>query len=261
LDVEQRILLEHTSPAFDQTRIRNAQQMLACEGVLATIFYQVNTNEKLSGSYLPASFYTQFLIKPIPEGVSPDQLFSPVENMMLKHFAVWNAMNNRDITGSPLMVWLQEWCRLFPEDRQELVRLFIQLTHGATVSRELSELAAKINYVGQTGDYQSFRALLPKYQELVKQLTDRCIADPSQLEANIGPELWVTSRTVKIRRALWMPEPKNFLSVNLNSASLPELAVFMEAGQASRFMEMRRAKGFFTDFEQIRQSGFTLLEN
>jgi hypothetical protein len=258
---EQQILLDHTSPAFDHTRIKNAQQMLSCEGVLATIFYQVNTDPKLAGNYLKPEFYAPFLLKPIPEGITPQQIFSPTENLMIKHFWVWKQMNDREITGSPLMIWLDEWCKQFPDDRDEILQLFIRLTQGVTVTNDLARLTEKINYLGQIGEYQEFKSLLPTYQDQVKKLVEICKADPGKLTSNIGPELWVRSTEVKIRRALWMPEPKNALAVNLNTASLPEIEVMIGHDKAAEFIRMRRQAGYFTSLKQIKELGFQVSGN
>ncbi|TSA35825.1 MAG: hypothetical protein D4R64_08925 [Porphyromonadaceae bacterium] len=261
LEPEQRILLDHTSPAFDHTRIKNAQQMLSCEGVLATLFYQINIDQKLALNYLNTDFYTPFLVKPIPAGISPEQIFSPIENMMIKNFQVWNQMKNLTITGSPLIPWIEEWCRQFPDDRDEILKQFIQLTKGVTVSPELARLTEKINYLGQIGEYQEFKSSLPQYQDLVKKLVESCKSDIESLGANIGPELWVRSKSVKIRRALWMPEPKTPLAVNLNTASLPEIEAFMDKSKAWEFIQKRREIGYFTSLEQVKQLGFTINRN
>lgn len=256
LEPEQRILLDHTSPAFDHTRIKNAQQMLSCEGVLATLFYQINTDQKLAQNYLKSDFYTPFLVKPIPAGTNPAQIFSPIENMMIKNFRVWYQMKNRDIPGSPFIAWVEEWCRQFPDDRDEMLKLFIQITKGVTLSPELARLTEKINYLGQIGEYQEFKNLLPQYQDLIKKLVDHCKSDIKNLEANIGPELWVRSKSIKIRRALWMPEPKTPLAVNLNTASLPEIEAFMSKDKAREFIQKRRETGYFNSPEQVKQLGF-----
>lgn len=151
---------------------------------------------------------------------------------------------------------MDEWCRLFPDDKIEILKQFIQITKGITVSPELARLCEKINYLGQTGEYQEFKGLLPQYQDQVNKLVEKCIAEPGNLTANIGPELWVRSKSVKIRRALWMPEPKNFLAVNLNTASLPEIEAFLGNSKAAEFIGKRAKLGFFDSFRQISQLGF-----
>ncbi|MDD4644991.1 MAG: hypothetical protein PHY99_03285 [Bacteroidales bacterium] len=260
LDTEQRILLEHTSPAFDHTRIKNAQQMLSCEGVLATIFYQVNSDQKLAGNYLNSEFYTPFLVAPIPAGTTPQQIFSPVENMMLKNFWIWSKMNDMDITGSPLMVWIESWCNEFPDDRDQILKIFIRITDGVTVSPELAQIVAMMNYSGQVGEMQEFQSQAGKYRESILKMIGECKSDLSKLTKNIGPELWVTSKTVKIRQSLWRSEPKNPLSVNLNTASLPEMQAFMDPGKAIEFIRMRKESGYFISMEQVKQFGFLLVK-
>jgi hypothetical protein len=160
--------------------------------------------------------------------------------------------------GSPLMVWLETWCRVFPGDRDEILKQFIQITKGVTISPELARLSERINFLGQIGEYQKYKALLPAYQEMVKKLVGDCKSDPGKLTANVGPELWVRSGSVKIRRALWMPEPKNPLAVNLNTASLPEVECLMDTVNARAFILKRSELGYFTSMDQIRQSGFKI---
>jgi hypothetical protein len=256
LNQEQKILLEHTSPAFDHTRIKNAQEMLSCEGILATLFYQINSDKTLAENYMSSEFYAPFLLKPMPSGVKPEAVFTPLENMMLKNFWVWKKMTGSGFSGNPFMAWLDEWCRQFPSDREVILKLFVQITKGVTITPDLARLSEKINYVGQIGDYQAFMKLIPPYQELLAKLIQQVVADPSYLTANIGPELWVTTRKVKIRRGLWVPEPKMPLSVNLNSAGLSEIEVFAGKDQAPAFLMKRKELGYFASLEQIRQLGF-----
>ena len=62
LSLEDLILLEHTSPTFDRTRLRNAQQMLSCEGAIATLFYRISSNAVLQDNFLPREFYKRLLL-------------------------------------------------------------------------------------------------------------------------------------------------------------------------------------------------------
>jgi hypothetical protein len=181
--------------------------------------------------------------------------------MMIKNFRVWNGMKTADIAGSPLITWLQMWCLEFPDDRDEILKQFIQITRGVTISPELVRLTEKINYLGQIGEYYEFKSLQPQFQDLINRTVETCISDLTHLADNIGPELWIQSKSVKIRRALWMPEPKNPLAVNLNTASLPEIAVFMDEDTAHDFIQKRREKEFFNSFEEIKQLGISIDRN
>ncbi len=253
---EERILAEHTSVAFDRTRIKNAQEMLSCEGVLATLFYKINTDRKLSESYQPANFYTPFLVKPIPADRAPSEILSPVENVMLKNMWVWKNLSDKGIEGNPFIAFLNEWCIQFPADKEEILHVFILVTQGVTVGNSLAAMMERIDYIGQIGNYKYFKSLQLQHAQLVEDYTARVAAEPGQLTANIGPELWIKSDKVKIRRALWMPEPKNSLAVNLNTASLYELEPLMGKEKARQFIQKRRELGFFSSVGQLNNLGF-----
>ncbi len=75
MGLEELILLEHTSPHFDGTRLKNAQQMLSCEGVLATLFYRINNNKKLQNGYKDKGFYERFLVSGLPDEVGGRENF------------------------------------------------------------------------------------------------------------------------------------------------------------------------------------------
>jgi hypothetical protein len=256
LGPEERILLEHTSPAFDHTRILNGQQMLSSEGVVATIFYQVDNDPVLAGHYEDPSFYRPYLLHPIPEGTRPEQIFTPVENMMLKHFRVWSVMRDLPAGGSPVMAWLKVWCREFPADREEMIRLFIGITQGSTVDDSLPALAEELNYTGQVGDYAGFVAQMKRYQKSFSDLVGKCLEDIDRIDNRVGPELWVVSDRFHIRRSLFFPEPRTPLAVNLNTAGTAELEVMMGREAAREFLQKRRESGFFTSLDQIERLGF-----
>ena len=115
LGTEESILLEHTSPVFDKTRLKNAQQMLSCEGVLATLFFRINTNNILQNTYRDESFYNQFLLNPIPKDSKPEELFTPMENVFLKNFYVWDKIKGGLTPESTIFIeFIKQWCNSFP---------------------------------------------------------------------------------------------------------------------------------------------------
>ncbi len=256
LTLEQRILLEHTSPAFDHTRLKNAQQMLSSEGVAATLFYQAAIHPGIGSHYMPAAFYEPFLAKPLPPETDPAGVFSPEENFLLKNFWIWKKMSGMAFTGSPLITWVSAWCSEFPDDRREMLGLFVRITRGITIDRELAELTARLNYFGQVGDYARFSGLRDSVTESERRHIDRCLADPELLHANVGPELWIKSDRQKIRRALWMPQNQTWLAVNLNTAGEAEMEAFLEPARAEEFISKRTELGYFISFDQLVQLGF-----
>jgi hypothetical protein len=262
LTLEELILLEHTSPVFDQTRLKNGQQMLSCEGVLATLFYRINTNRKLQNSYQDKSFYDRFLLKAIPDGITPEDIFTPMENVFLKDFFVWAKIKEGLPPKSSLFIeFLQEWCRLFPEDREELIRLFIMTTVGKTVTQDLGKIYENMSYHGMIGNYQSYRNLAGQFREEASFLIQKVLKGGLEIDANLGPRLWVENKDFPIRTTLWNPENKKPLWINLNTASVYDLASFskIDMDKAKALVEKRKELGFFTSVEQAKKYGFNMV--
>jgi hypothetical protein len=261
LDAEELILLEHTSPVFDKTRLKNAQQMLSCEGVLATLFFRINTNKILQDNYQDASFYNLFLFKPIPEGIEPEEIFTPMENVFLKNFYVWDKIKGEFTSESVIFLdFIKEWCRSFPEDKQEILRLFVMMTMGKTVTIDLGITFETMSYPGMIGDYQRFRELAAQFREEASQWIEKALKDEINLDANVGPQIWVKNENFLIRTILWNPQNKKPLFINLNTASAFDLASFpkISLAEAKEIIKKREELGYFSSLEQVKNLGFEI---
>ncbi len=256
LSIEEQILFEHTNTNFDHSSIKNAQQMLACEGVLATLFYQINTNAQLQNSYAGRDWYQNFLLADLPSNVTPESVFTPLENVYLKNLWIWHQLQIKQPEGPVMMSFIQEWCKQFPADTEALLGTFIMITRGKTMSNDLADINGQINHYGQVGNIQKFRSLLPAFNDSYKSLLKEAMDQPETLQANLGPELWITHKKMKIQRTLWMEKPKGPLHINLNTASLPEVMAFIPKETAMKFIKTRDELGFFSSIEQLNSLGF-----
>jgi hypothetical protein len=256
LNNEQRILLEHTSNQFNIGKIKNAQQMLSCEGFVATLFYQLNSSEILQKQYVDREVYQKFLIGEIPEGSTPKSMFRPLENVLLKNMVVWNEMNNSQSTEPPVIDFIQTWARIFPDDAKEVISTFILLSRGATLSSSLPALVEKANIAGQMGDIGLFRKYSGDYMSGIQEEIQNALVDPGLLSCNIGYQLWIQHPTLLVRRALWMPEPKAPFAINLNTAGFAEISSFIGEEKAVEFIRLRREKGHFESLDEIHYLGF-----
>jgi DNA uptake protein ComE-like DNA-binding protein len=65
---------------------------------------------------------------------------------------------------------------------------------------------------------------------------------------------------VEVRRALWMPEPRVPLRIDLNTADEWELATLpgVDAERARAIVERRRQLGAFASLEALRELGVGL---
>lgn len=260
MTVEDMILLEHTSPVFDLTGLRNGQQMMSSEGMLASLFYHINSNKALQAHYREAEFYRAFLLQSLPKGISPVELFSPYENVVLKNFYVWHLMNKKtSFNEKPVFTeFIRVWCEAFPEDKKELLEIFINLTAGMTITRELGEVYEKTAHAGVVGDYFSFMEMMKKYREMLERVFHGVSENLDSLDANVGPELWVENKNFQIRRYLWVPDVKTNLNVNINTASVYDLASFLGMGieRAEEIINKRRESGYFRSLAEARKAGW-----
>ena len=255
LSLEDLILLEHTSPIFDKCRLKNAQQMLSCEGVIATLFYRINTNKTLQNNYLEKDSYRRFLLSPIPDGVEIQDIFNPFENIFLKSFLVWSRIKENITEESVVFIdFIKEWCNSFPDDKEEMFKLFIMTTLGKTVNSELSSIYEKMAYYGTVGDLQKLQGLFPEYSSILNDLMMTAFKDEKMLYANIGPQIWVENKDFPIRTCLWEPDNKKPLKVNLNTASEFEIATLpnMDLEKAEEVIRKRESAGYFKSLEDAK---------
>ncbi len=261
LNQEELILLEHTSPEFDITRLKNGQQMLSCEGVLATLFYRINTNESLQNNFLDREFYNRFLLSPMPDDLEPEDLFSSFENVMLKNFWVWNRLNTVELEGRHLFIeYIKEWSRAFPDDKEEIFKLFILTTAGKTINNDLGSAYERMAYAGLVGDIQKFRGIFPEFSSIYEDLIKKIFSGELSLESNMGPQLWIRNTDFLIRRTLWDVSRKLPLSINVNTASAFELSAFsgISLEKAEQIIRRREELGYFRSMEDAEAAGFKI---
>jgi hypothetical protein len=261
LSQEELILLEHTSPEFDVTRLKNGQQMLSCEGVLATLFYRINTNKSLQNNFLGREFYNRFLFSPMPDDLEPKDLFSPFENVMLKNFCVWNRLNTAASEDGHLFIeYIKEWSRAFPDDKEEIFKLFILTTAGKTVNNDLGSVHERMAYAGLIGNIQKFRSIFLEYSSIYENLIKKIFSGEFSLESNMGPQLWIQNKDFLIRRTLWDSSRKQPLSINVNTASAFELSTFpgISLEKAEQIIRRREELGYFKSMEEAEAAGFII---
>jgi hypothetical protein len=256
---EQLVLLEHTSPVFNRTRLKNGQQMLSCEGVLATLFYRLDSNPVLRNNYVEPAFYERFLLSRIPAGLKPQDIFSPFENVFLKNFWVWSQIKDKVGAGTVLFLeFLKEWGHAFPRDREEIWNVFVSTTVGKTLSAEPGGLYEQAALLGMIGDYQRFMPASDGFKKSLAEWTAKALSGAVEGDANLGPEIWVENKHFQIRTTLWSEEEKKPLRINLNTCSRYDLMTFpgIDPERARKIIETREKMGFFRSLEEAKKSGF-----
>lgn len=261
LTQEQLILAFHTSPVFNPLKLKNAQQMLSCEGVLSSLFYLINAEEPLAGRYEKNDFYNKFLLSPIPENVNPSDIFNKYENVMLKNFYVWDKIKTKVHIGQsiPMIEFIVEWCNSFPDDREKIVELFIKATIGKTVSDIPGKIFERAAFYGSIGDYATYKKLKKEYEDSINKTVRDVLNGSVTLDKNTGNELWAENKNFTVRTTLWSDKNKKPLKININTASAYELAVFPGIGMenAVKIIQAREKTGYFKSLGEAEQHGFT----
>ena len=233
--------------------------MLSCEGVLATIFYNINTDSILQTGYQNNNFYENYLLSPIPAGVKPQNIFTPFENVILKNFWVWKQIQYMDFQRNQILIeFIREWCNSFPEDKDEIIKLFLTVTIGKTVKNDPGEIFEEMSWSGSIGNYYQFKKTSQVYIQKMYDFKMEVLTDLTLLAKNIGPELWIENPRVMIRVTLWDDKNKEPLMININTATVFEIASFkgFDLSKAEMFIKKRDELGYFNSFKEAVKYGF-----
>jgi hypothetical protein len=240
-----------TSTMFLPTELKNGQQMMASEGVISTLLYRFVNDPKLNSHYREASFYRAFL-----PSVSdrPQDSISAAENEHLKLFAAIASAGVVKADQPPMIRVVEQYAKLFPDEAKRIYSDFITTTWGATVSQPLASKLMQAAAEGGRGDMTAFRHDRPW------PLLDSTIAEVSEgkrgLGSSVGPELWIVNSGFKIASAMWSDDRSLPLTINLNTATEPELMTIpgIDVMSARKLVSARNERGFFaslTDLDPI----------
>ena len=243
---------DETSTTFLPTELKNGQEMMASEGVIATLFYRMVNDHRLGQSYREPAFYRVFVGAPVG---TPEDAVTPYENVNLKLFAAMDKLRGRTATGPPIIELVNEYAREFPDEAKRIYELFIETTWGATASQEVATALQRATTIGHRGDIALFR------QERAFPVLNALIAEVAggkrMLDANLGPELWVANAGFKIASPVWDTQRTQPLTININTASVAELMTLpvVDLSMARRIIAARDARGFFRSLDELSTAG------
>jgi hypothetical protein len=196
------------STLFDVARLKNGNQMLASEGVIATLFYRWLVPAKDERRAL-VDRYTRFFaaLRRVDRSRlrADDAVFLPVVDAYLA---------------------------MYPAETERLVGMIIDTTYGATVERAMAARVEELAAIGRRGHIEPFVAQLQEVRGALAALRGRVTKTPSLLGAALVPNIWLL---------------EGDRSVNLNTAELEELLLLpgIDAATAATALERRRHQGLF----------------
>jgi Helix-hairpin-helix motif len=240
-DLYRLFLDAETLTAFLPTELKNGQQMMASEGVISTLFYRIVNDEQLRSHYREPSFYRPFLQG---DATQPEKTISAYENINLKLFAAMAELRGLKSDQPPMIRLVEHYARLFPDEARRIYRDFIATTWGATTSPQAASELVRLAADGARGDGTAFqRDNTSALGSAIAEVTDGKRA----LDGNLGPELWLVNSQFKIASSAWGTDRRLPLTINLNTATEPELMTIpgMDLVAARRIVQARGKQGFF----------------
>jgi DNA uptake protein ComE-like DNA-binding protein len=152
------------SSAFDVAALKNGNQMMASEGVVATLFYRAMAARPSVARYA--------------------SLFRALQHL-----------NHQELRAdSPLLPLLvQAWMVTDPAQGRRFLHIFVESTYGATIESALPQSTVALAQVGRIGQQAAFVKQLKAAREQIAALIVRVEREPALLSAALGPALWLAA--------------------------------------------------------------------
>jgi hypothetical protein len=152
------------SSAFDSGALKNGNQMMASEGVAATLFYRA--------------------LAPGASVAAYSSLFRALQRL-----------NTRDLQpDSPLLPLLaQSWIATDSTQGTRFANILVETTYGATVDRALPRATVALAQVGRIGNQDAFVQQLKSARAQMAAVVERVTREPAALTAALGPALWLAT--------------------------------------------------------------------
>ena len=240
--------------SFSGGELKNAHQMLCCEGVCSNMFYRMATDKNMMGRYREADFYRYFSDK--------ENDITPQENIYLKMiYAKYRLFKDyekeKPFEAGPLFLdFVKKYMELFPEDRDDILQIFCLSTFFTTSLKNAGEIYRKADFdthmlcYDMEGTSRNFKELYGVIQSNFNEIKN----DSSLLYKNVGPPLWIDNETFK---PVCLGQKMDCISINLNGAEDFELMTLegMTVKQAEELIECREKAGYFSSIKDIEDTG------
>jgi DNA uptake protein ComE-like DNA-binding protein len=152
------------SSAFDIGTLKNGNQMMASEGVAATVFYRALAPQPSVERY--ASFF-RALKRLNAQDLQPDSHLLPL--------------------------LAQNWIAIDPQQGGRFANILVETTYGATIEPALPRATVALAQVGRIGRQEVFVEQLKSVRAQMGALTERAAREPATLLAALGPGLWLAT--------------------------------------------------------------------
>jgi hypothetical protein len=107
--------------------------MLQDPGIVAAMIYRMAQSKGVGRKIAPTEIYAPFVKEHVPPGVSPAAVLGPVRNFQLKLLTSWAQAGLAGHPPRDLIDLVTAYVDMLPQERNEVIRLFVVSTFGATV--------------------------------------------------------------------------------------------------------------------------------
>lgn len=224
------------STLFDTARLKTGDQMMASEGVIATVFYRWLVPGEATNTALAERYGRVFEALAVlgRNELSPDTAI--------------------------LVRLLRSYVGLHPEQGADAMRSFLETTYATTVDPSVARLYEALAARGRVGDMATFVEQLKPAREELARVVEETIRTPARLDAALSPSIWLyTDVNAKVENA--KPHP---VAYNLNTAEHEHLAALPGVGGAlaAKIVADRRQRGGYASLanlaERLKLSGKTV---
>lgn len=254
LNIEDSLLLEQVSPHFDTTKLKTGGEILSCEGAVATIFYNIFTDEILQNNYISEHIYNKFLIKPLLNDIDIKDVFNPYENVLIK--ALWSMHNMTDNIkeDAPVLInFIETWCNCFPYDKERIINIFVNITAGKTIENNVGSIYEKIAIEGMFGRADSIVKSINCYKNAIGDLCKKVTDGKLDIGKSVPKEIWIENKKVTGPKISFSASNDLPMKINLNTASFKQLMSFSEITvQTANKIIGDRNNGIFITSENVK---------
>ena len=117
----------------DGQSLRPAAEMLQDPGIVAAMIYRMAQSKGVGRKIAPVEIYAPIVKEHVPPGVSPAAVLGPVRNFQLKLLTSWAQASLAGHPPRDLIDLVTAYADTLPQERNEVIRLFVVSTFGATV--------------------------------------------------------------------------------------------------------------------------------
>lgn len=182
-------------------------------------------------------------------------LFTPFENVLLKCVWLFKVLSSEMSSDScPMIDFINLWIEKFPEDKSDVIDVFLTTRAGRTVDNELVSLFEKVSYYGLIGNANKIVPYGKEYRDLYASIKKKLLNGEVSINENLGNEIWAEVESVLVPSYLWIDDVYNKLNININTGAYYELYALLGYDDKiiRNLITLRDDKKLFENYDEVK---------